>query len=172
MTTSTASINGSDAGPENESGPSLKTIRATGDWKGSMVTEVHTRGFTFRTDEPKQIGGTDLDPTPMQYVVGAVNGCVTVVIEAVAAEIGAVVKAIRTSSQARQDVRGFRGTADVSPHFNDFLLSIEIDFALAPSEPGAFREQVEKRCPAINLLRDAGVQLDIEWHINSLETKS
>lgn len=149
----------------NDPHPWLKTVRAAGVWEGHMTTRIETRDFIFHTDEPATVGGRDQHPTPMQYVVGAVNGCVTVVIEAVAAEFGFPIDRIHTSSRARQDVRGFRGTADVSPHFRDFVLTVELDAAVPEGRVDAFTEQVERRCPAINLLRDAGVEFELEWLI-------
>lgn len=144
----------------------LKSVRAIGTWEGSMTTLVETRGFTFRTDEPVAVGGNDESPTPMQYVVGAVNGCVTVVIEAVAGELGVAIEKIDTFSHARQDVRGFRGTADVSPHFRTFTLEVHLRTPVPESGLDVFKAQVEKRCPAINLVRDAGVEFDLVWHVS------
>ncbi|SDI60797.1 Uncharacterized OsmC-related protein [Arthrobacter subterraneus] len=149
---------------------SLKSVRATGVWEGSMITRIESRGFIFRTDEPVPIGGTDASPTPMQYVVGAVNGCVTVVIETVANEQGFAVESVETFSHAHQDVRGFQGTADVSPHFKDFTLTVNLQAAIPEDRLEAFTSQVEKRCPAINLLRDAGVAFTVEWNIGARGT--
>jgi len=151
-------------------GTNIKTIRATGEWEGSMTTRVRSRQFEFLIDEPTAIGGNDLAPTPMQYVVGAVNGCVSVVIETVASERGVPIRAIRTTSAARQDVRGFQGTAPVSPHFQDFVLSVELDAEIPIDHRADFTSEVERRCPAISLIRDAGVELAIDWVFASTET--
>lgn len=151
---------------EEDTSKWLKSVRAAGTWEGSMTTLIETRGFTFRTDEPIAVGGNNESPTPMQYVVGAVNGCVTVVIEAVAGELGIVVEKIDTISHARQDVRGFRGTADVSPHFKSFTLEVNLRTTVPESELDVFKAQVEKRCPAINLVRDAGVAFDLVWQVS------
>src|SRR5690606_29471763 len=121
----------------DEPQPWLKTIRASGAWQGSMTTLVESRGFGFRTDEPVAVGGRDQHPTPMQYIVGAVNGCITVVIEAVAAEAGITIASIQTRSTARQDVRGFLGTADVAPHFQDFALTVDLVAAVPDGQTDA-----------------------------------
>lgn len=164
--TSTSTIDGAP------NAQTLKSVRATGIWEGSMVTRIDSRGFTFRTDEPIVVGGTDNAPTPMQYVVGAVNGCVTVVIEAVAAEFEIQIDGVETHSTAHQDVRGFRGTANVSPHFSDFTLLVELTTPQRESELSEFKRQVEKRCPAINLVRDAGVEFNLNWEINKKTVQS
>lgn len=84
-----------------------------------MTTALQVRNFELRTDEPEAAGGTNSAPTPMELVAAALNGCITVVIETIATELGITLDAIKTSSLAHLDVRGFRGTADVTPHFID-----------------------------------------------------
>lgn len=37
-----------------------------------------TRDFQFYVDEPLDIGGTDLAPTPMEYVYGALASCIAI----------------------------------------------------------------------------------------------
>ncbi len=164
-------LNPAAKAPADSSAPQLKSIRATGVWEGSMTTRVESRGFTFRIDEPEVVGGTDQSPTPMQYVVGAVNGCVTVVIETVAAERGIPIDAIDTFSHAHQDVRGFNGTADVSPHFTDFTLTIGLSTPVPEAELDGFKREVEKRCPAINLVRDAGVAFELIWQVSPAQAQ-
>ena len=128
-----------------------------------MTTEIAIRDFTFRTDEPERVGGTNSAPTPMEFVTGALNGCITVVVETVAAELGLTLRALETSSHAHMDVRGFDGTADVSPHFQDYALTITIDVDADERQRSELVRRSEKRCPAINLVRDAGVDLTIDW---------
>jgi|GEM_PF-4138440 len=53
----------------------------------SMRTGVRIRDFTYAVDEPTATGGTNTAPTPMEYLAGAVNSCITVVIETIANEL-------------------------------------------------------------------------------------
>ncbi|WP_091181808.1 OsmC family protein [Paramicrobacterium humi] len=128
-----------------------------------MTTDVSIRDFSFHIDEPEPVGGTNSAPTPMEFIAGALNGCITVVVETVAAELDIHLDGIETASHAHMDVRGFRGTADVSPHYTDYALSIEIRTDATAEQRGELVRQSEKRCPAINLVRDAGVPLTIDW---------
>lgn len=146
-----------------ERDPTRKSVRAAGTWRGSMTTEIAVRDFTFRSDEPEAIGGTDSAPTPMELVAGAVNGCITVVIETIALEQGIRLQQIETASKAHMDVRGFRGTADVSPHFQDYDLHVRVSSSATEAQRGELARLAEKRCPAINLVRDAGVKLEVRW---------
>lgn len=143
--------------------PQLKTVRADGRWQGRMRTESRVRSFTVVSDEPEAVGGTDTAPTPMELIAGAVNGCLSVVIETVAAELGLRLTALEISSYARMDVRGFQGTAEVSPHYQDYLLTVTLDIDGDEETRGELRRLSEKRCPAVNLVRDAGVDLVIDW---------
>lgn len=149
--------------PENN-GTHDKRIRAKGSWQGKMRTAVDIRDFSFDIDEPVRIGGTDTAPTPMEFVAGAVNGCVSVVVEQVAKELGIEFTALETYSIATQDTRGFAGTADVSPFFHSYRLEIHVETALDDSDKQQeWTTQVHRRCPAINLVQAAGVELDIHW---------
>lgn len=153
--------------PENN-GTHDKRIRAKGSWQGQMRTAIDIREFSFDIDEPVRIGGTDTAPTPMEFVAGAVNGCVSVVVEQVAKELGIEFTALETYSIATQDTRGFAGTADVSPFFHSYRLEIHVETALDDANTQQeWSAQVHRRCPAINLVQAAGVDLDINWVFSS-----
>src|SRR5699024_11778631 len=66
----------------------LKRIRSHGERTGVERTDVTLRRHRFTLDEPVAAGGTDTAPTPLEYVVDALNGCVTVLVDLVAADLG------------------------------------------------------------------------------------
>lgn len=141
-----------------------KTLRAGSTWRGRGRSEVTVRGFRFDVDQPAPLGGRDAAPTPMEYLAGAVDACLAVVAERVAADRGLALDAIQVYSLARQDRRGMAGTADVQPYFHRYRLQI----AVATPEAGEdeltdFADEVERRCPALNLLRDANIDLTVAW---------
>lgn len=145
-------------------GPHDKRIRAKGTWQGLMRTTVEIRDFSFVVDEPVAVGGTNSAPTPMEFIAGALNGCVSVVVEQVAKELQLGFTALETYSIATQDTRGFAGTADVSPFFHSYRLEIHVETPLDdPATQQELTKQVHRRCPAINLVESAGVNLVINW---------
>lgn len=146
--------------------PWLKSVRATGSWLRPQRTRVAIRGFEFVSDQPVVKGGQNQAPTPMEFIAGAVNACITVTIEAVAAESGIPIEQIETLTRAHIDVRGFNGTADVSPHFADYTLVVQIVTPAAVHALAELRQLTEKRCPALTLLRDAGVAVDLQWQFS------
>lgn len=147
----------------------IKSVRASGRWLGAMTTDIRVRDFSLRTDEPVAVGGTNSAPTPMEVLASAVNGCITVVIETVATELGIVLGSIDTETVAHMDVRGFQGTADVSPHFTDFTLRVVVAASADADLRAELCAQVERRCPALNLVRDARVPFDLQWEFATPE---
>jgi len=153
--------------PATGDSPQIMAIEAIGEWEGGMATRLSVRDHEFRADEPPHLNGVDSAATPMELVAGAVNACVTVVIATVANELGIEVSDIRTRSAADIDVRGFLGTADVSPHFCDYRLVIQLTTDAPSDQLDELRAQAEKRCPAVNLIRDSGSPIEVIWDISA-----
>ncbi len=147
--------------------PWVKSVRAAGSRVGPKQTRVGIREFEFVTDQPIVKGGQNTAPTPMEYLAGAVNACITVTIESVATELNLTLSHIDTLTRAHMDVRGFAGTADVSPHFSDYALLVQVVSTASELELSELRRLVEQRCPATNLLRDAQVPFDLQWQFSA-----
>lgn len=161
MTTTTT------AAPTTDPTPRLASFTATGRSTGQLSTAVSARQFGFVVAEPPSLGGTDEGANPIEYVLGALNGCVTVVVETVAAELGIAVDGVATDATGTLDIRGFAGTADVSPHFQTLTLTITLTTAVPEEELGELKAQVVRRCPLFNLVRDAGVPIEETWVVQA-----
>ena len=53
----------------------MKTIRATGQLNAGMAIHVQCGQQTLTMDQPKNAGGQDLGPTPLEAILAAVAGC-------------------------------------------------------------------------------------------------
>lgn len=141
-----------------------KTLRAAGQWTGPQRADVTVRGFSFAVDQPLHSGGRDTAPTPMEFVAGAVDACAVMVIEQTARRRGVPLTAVSAYSLARQDTRGMSRIADVQPYFHAYRL--ELCVATSEHDPavlGSLAAEVEHSCPALNLLRDASIDLTVAW---------
>jgi uncharacterized OsmC-like protein len=168
ITNSRVSAPATDA---RESAPQIKTVRAEGRWQGGYRTDVAVRDFGFITAEPEKIGGGNEGPTPMEYVVGALNGCLGVVIELVAKERGIALRGIEVKSAGLVDQRGVFGTAEVSPHFQSVEVEVRLDTDAAPSALALLQRDVVRRCPVYNLIRDSGARIGIDWRLGTGEAR-
>jgi len=103
----------------------------------------------------------------MELVLAGLDGCLVVVVETVAAERGLRISALEVDSEASIDVRGFRGVPGVRPHFRHVTTAVRVR---AP-DPSSFLDraaaEVERRCPALNLIRDAGAPTEVQWQVTS-----
>jgi uncharacterized OsmC-like protein len=133
-----------------------------------MRARHEVRDFEFHTGEPVAVGGDDSAPTPMEYVAAALAGCLAVVVETVAKEQQLALHSLAVDTTATMDRRGFTGTADVSPHFQEVVLRARFGLDDVTALPLLQRE-VERRCPAFNLIKDAGVPVVVDWSVDEVD---
>jgi len=139
-----------------------KTLSAHND--AIMRTDVDFGDLgTVTLDEPVPHGGTGHGPSPLQAVLGALCGCEAVTFHRTAAELGLRYDSLDFEAAFTIDIRGRQGDRSVRPHFQ----TVRVRAVVATAEPAealaAAIEETEARCPVMNLLRDAKVDLRIEW---------
>lgn len=127
-------------------------------------TTVQVRDFAaVFTDEPSSLGGTNTAPSPLETVLVALVGCDGVIINGVAKAMGFAYAGVEFRAEAQIDVRGPKGVPGIRPFFE----TAEIDLVVYTDEPPERLAQLEKnvefRCPVMNLLRSAGVELTARW---------
>ena len=114
-------------------------------------------------DEPVPHGGSGEGPSPLQAVLGALCGCEAVTFRRTATELGFRYRSLDFEAAFTIDIRGRQGDRSVRPHFQ----TVRVRAVVATDEPmealAAVIEETEARCPVMNLLHDAKVDLRIEW---------
>lgn len=129
-----------------------------------MYTEIDTGEYgVLMTDEPIAHGGTGEGPSPLQTVVGALVGCESVTFHRTAKEMDFSYDGIEFDASYTIDIRGRMGVRGVTQHFQ----SIKVDAVVTTDEPEdrlrAVVEETEARCPVFNLVKDAGVRIEMRW---------
>lgn len=141
-----------------------KTLRSSGTWNGRQQTQIAVRDFSFTADQPAAKGGRDQGPSPMEYLIGGVNACITVVIDQLADRRELPVTGISSYTISRQDTRGLSGEADVQPYIYAYRLQLVIETSEREETTlRSFAQEAEHICPAVNLLRDAHIELEVAW---------
>lgn len=114
-------------------------------------------------DEPVPHGGTGEGPTPLQAVLGALCGCEAVTFRRTATEMGLAYRALDFEAAFTIDIRGRQGDRSVRPHFQTVRVRAVVSTASPIETLAAVIEETEARCPVMNLLLDAKVDVRVEW---------
>ena len=146
-----------------------KTVSVSND--GSMMA-VHDYGEygEFATDEPVPHGGTGEGPSPLQAVLGALCGCESVTFNRTATEMGFSYAGIDFDAAFTIDIRGRMGMREVRPHFQSVRVQATVKTDETAERLSAVVEETEARCPVYNLMKDAGVNLEMLWVAEPIET--
>ncbi len=135
-------------------------------WQGESKTAVRIRDFPpLYMDEPPAMGGDNAGPSPMEYVLAALCGCTAVILRMVAGEIGVAVTSLELAAEGTIDPRGFKGDPKVREHFQKVDEKISLTTDASPGLVETLKKEWADRCPAYNLLKDAGVEMSVEWEI-------
>lgn len=146
---------------------SVITVSANGVWKSGVESTVNVRGFdSMVMDEPPALGGTDHGPNPMEYVAGSFVGCFTVMLQLIGGELGIEVSKLEIAAEGDIDLRGLYGTADVSPHFQEFRSTVSFAAGGNVENLAQLKSEATKRCPVYNMLKDAGCEPQIDWQVD------
>jgi len=75
----------------------------------SIGGEEVPRRFSFDADEPYELGGSNAFPNPQEYLLAALNACMTVGYVAQCAIRGITLKHLEIETKGEIDLRGFLG---------------------------------------------------------------
>lgn len=111
-------------------------------FSGAGGEQKHTGDVQFDADHPKVLVGTDTAPTPVEFLLHALAGCLTAGIANIAAARGVKLTEVRSTVEGNIDLRGILGLSkDVRNGYQD----ITIRFSIKGDAPaGKLREIVEQ----------------------------
>lgn len=147
-------------------GNTMMTVRCRGTWEEATRTSMKVRRFDpFISDEPEALGGTDKGPNPMEYMMAAWAGCISVMLHVVAGEMNFKYEGVDLVADGDLDIRGLGGDPNVQPHFQALRLKVRIKTSEPRERAEQLLEQAEKRCPAASLFRAAKVPTETKLEI-------
>ena len=136
----------------------IRKVKARNEASTRTVTTV--RDFTVVTDEAS---GSNSGPTPLENVLASLTGCEGVIINRVAEAMRFQYNAVEMECEGEVDQRGSRGVRGVRPYFNWVKLKVAVHSNESPERFARLKKNVEYRCPVMNLLRGAGVEVMTDW---------
>lgn len=127
------------------------------------LTQIRTRGHSFVVDEPPFRHGTDVGPTPLETMLGALMSCTHVIAARIAHERGVRLEFGKMSCLGLLDHRGIDKEADVPVPFPRIELDIAVRTDMDPATIEDFKQELESRCPMSVILRQAGTEIVQNW---------
>ena len=139
------------AQPDKAKGKPTVVARA----EGSKAVMEHG-SFSWRTDMPASLGGTNEAPSPTALLLSALAGCAVVFIrDTLAPQLGVTLDAVEATAECATDARGLLGMSGVAPDLSNVGLTI----LLRSSEPEDAVRRVyqawQERCPVYLALTKA-----------------
>lgn len=135
----------------------------------ASLTEVRVRGHSFVIDEPPYRHGTDVGPTPLETLLGALIGCTNVIARRIAMEMKIDLKIDKIDVLGHLDHRGIDRVADVPVPFPTIELHVQATTSGSEQEMSRLREDLNARCPMSVILKQAGSQIVEKWEINYVQ---
>ncbi|OPZ86680.1 MAG: OsmC-like protein [bacterium ADurb.Bin429] len=125
--------------------------------------DVKARNFIFTIDEPPDLGGSDMGPNPVEYILGGLAGCLNVMGHLIAQEMGLTISSMTIHIEGRLDPMSLLGKAPgVRPGFQDIRARYELVTNATSEQLEEWRNTVEARCPVSDNLSNT-TPVHITW---------
>lgn len=110
--------------------------------------EVTARQFSFVIDEPPALGGEYHGPNPVEYVLGALLGCLNVMIHVVAGERGVSVSSLEMDAEGDLDPSKVLGKpSDNRAGYSDIRVAIRLTTDADDATLESIVAEAKERCP-------------------------
>lgn len=130
-------------------------FEASVELKEGLTFEAKARNFSLIIDEPENLGGKNLGPNPVEYLLFALGGCLGIVIQVVANEMNLKVEGIKINLKGELNPLRFLGK-DLRERAGYKKIIVEID--IKSNEPKEklqeLLKKVEERCPISDNIRN------------------
>jgi uncharacterized OsmC-like protein len=131
---------------------------------GLGAEQSHREAFAFDSDHPEIFASEDHGPTPVEYVMVGLAGCLTAGIAAVAQNRNIQLRRVTAVLEADMDIQGILGIdGDVRNGFNVVRVRYSIDADATEDEIAAIVAQSEKRSAVFDIMTNpTSVVVEVE----------
>jgi len=131
----------------------MVTFESEVERKEGMECEAKMRDFSITMDEPKNLGGTNKGPNPVEVILSSLGGCLNIVGAVVADEMNLELGNFSLKIEGDLDPRGFMGTADVPSGLQEIRVKIDEIEGIPEDKMDEFLKKIQKRCPIEDTLK-------------------
>ena len=118
-----------------------------------LTTQVESRDFSYKLDEPPSLGGNDKGMNPVEALLSALGACKCIVARAFAEKHGINLKSIHIDLDGVLDPDGFLGkNKNAKIGFSKITTKFYIEADNTEAEIREYVEFVEKTCPVMDTI--------------------
>jgi uncharacterized OsmC-like protein len=111
-------------------------------------TMVKARNFDIIVDEPQALGGTDLAPNPVEFVLAAFAGCLNVMGHIIAKEMNINLRGLKIDISGNINPNKLFGKCQKDrAGYKAITVSLKPDCDADPDTLAKWLHEVESRCP-------------------------
>jgi len=132
----------------------LKTVAVTAKLGGAAMITADIRGHKVVIDQPQAAGGTDEGPTPLEYFLFSLAGCIESIARIAATQQKLDLRGMEVSVEAQLNSMGLLGKeTDDRVGFQTIDVKAKIDADMSEEEKARFLDEVCERCPLHDNIR-------------------
>lgn len=126
----------------------IKTVAVTASMANSYAVQADIRGHKVVIDQPQNTGGTNEGPTPLEFFLFSLGGCIATIARTAATQQRIELRAIEVSVEGDLNPAGLLGKpTDDRTGFSQIRIQATIDADLSDPQKTDFLDQVCLRCP-------------------------
>ncbi|WP_316828802.1 OsmC family protein [Pedobacter miscanthi] len=136
-------------------------------WQGGVKTQIHThnqfvgtkeviKNFTFDIDEPEELLGSNLNPTPQDYLLGGLAGCMMVGFVAEATARNIKLESVALHIVGDLNLRGFLAVDEqASIGFKELKFNYEVKGSGTHTDYNEIIKKVQQYSPNYRTITDS-----------------
>ena len=133
-----------------------KKVRVEVKQGSGFRTECRVGKHIVIIDQPVAAGGTDEGPTPLDYQMVALGGCIVAIGRIIARQRNLTIRGFDVLVEGELDTDRLMGKAqDKRAGFSSITAHVKIDSDLSPEEQKKFLHEIDERCPISENLQNA-----------------
>ena len=149
---------------QSDKAKSKPTVKARSDSGGGGQAVMEGGPFSWQSDLPEPVGGTNQAPSPTLLLLSALAGCAVVFIrDTLAPQLGIRVEAVEATAQCEADSRGLLGIDGVAADLQNIRLDIRVQSPDSEGDVQKLYQAWRDRCPIyLALTKAMNVSLNME----------
>lgn len=125
----------------------VKTEKITAELLENYKIEVKTHSHVVYIDQPAAGGGGDEGPTPLEYLLSSLAGCIITIAKIVARQRRIDLRGLRVSVEGDLDTDVLLGKKQGRSGFREIRVTVDLDADMSAQEKEEFLAEVDRRCP-------------------------